>query len=178
MQNVMLGVSRQQCLSGRNEWRVESQSQGIHADAREWPRTCVSFAANESAGCHSPKVDDFELWHAGQNGRQVARLCDASSDKTQSGAPGQAGKRREVGQEVVVEVEHANVRHHGREIVRKRRELTHRELEVDEVEELFRRERARQRVPRQVEPLDVAKMGHAQSAGSRMRIRQRNLHET
>lgn len=112
----------------------------------------------------SPEIERFELDERFEHVDDGSDFAKPRTDDAQLCQPAQTEQRFEVVEKVEVEVQDANVRDEVCDIGGERGELTHGEFEVCQIEELLGREAERQRVPRQVESLDIPDRGHRENA--------------
>lgn len=82
---------------------------------------------------HVPEVEHLHIEHAAQDADKLLGRLDPRADDSQLAQARETLERADVFEEVVVEVQHAHVRHQPRKVRRERRQAARRELEIDDV---------------------------------------------
>jgi hypothetical protein len=96
---------------------------------------------------HVPEIKHLNIKHAAQHPDELSRRFDSRTDDGELAHSCQALERPDILEEVVVQVERAQVRHEPRKVGRKRREPAGGELEIDKVIARLRDEASFEWVP-------------------------------
>ena len=101
--------------------------------ARMHGRSAVAEANRMGARGNIPEINHLNVLHPSEHAEELLRALNPRTDDREFAEAGEAVERARVLEEIVVEVEHAHVGRHAREVGRQRDEAACRELEVDEV---------------------------------------------
>ena len=93
-----------------------------------------------------PEINHLNVPHPSEHAQQLLRALDPRTDDREFAEAGEAVERARVLEEIVVEVQHANIGDHAREIRRKRDDPACGQLKVDEVVARFGEEARLERI--------------------------------
>ena len=94
----------------------------------------------------SPEINHLNILHPSEHPYELLRALDPRADDRQLAEACQTLQRTGILEEIVVEVQHANIGDHAREIRRKRDDPARGQLKVDEVVARFGEEARLERI--------------------------------